>query len=245
MFVLLLVSYVLSAFVGTVLGRVIALGLYLATLLIALRAAGFSRKTARGLSLVMAVPSVVVLLLIVLTPDGLAIGLVAFWTAALTLTTLCIVVARVLRHEVITLQTVFGALSAYLLIGFMFAALYAVTATWVRAPFFAGGDPANSANLQYFSFVTLTTTGYGDLTAAGTLGRTLAVMEALLGQIFLVTLVARLVSVFGTTRAVPATRRPGRPVPREEHREQEGGPPQKQPRSRPDQGGHRARRDQV
>lgn len=240
-FVLLLVSYVLSAFVGTLLGRAIALGLYLATLLVALRAAGFSRRTARGLSIVTVVPSGFVLLLVVLTPDDVAVGLVAIWTAALTVTTLCIVVARVLRHEVVSLQTVFGALSAYLLIGFLFAALYTATAQWTPQ-FFAGGEPSTSANMQYFSFVTLTTTGYGDLIAATSVGRTLAVMEALLGQIFLVTLVARLVSVFGTTRPVPAAPQdgPGRLVPREQ-RDEEG--PRSGQGSSPDSPG--AGRDQV
>jgi hypothetical protein len=203
-FVLLLASYVLSSFVRTPLGGLIVLSLYLATLLIALRAAGFSRRVARGLSLLIVVPSVFVVLTVVLTPDDVAVGLVTLWAAALTLTTLCVVVGRIVRHEVISLQTVLGALSAYLLIGFMFAALYALTASWTPGPFFAGGEPATSANVEYFSFVTLTTTGYGDLTAAASLGRTLAVMEALLGQIFLVTLVARLVSVLGTTR--PASR---------------------------------------
>ena len=56
--------------------------------------------------------------------------------------------------------------------------------------------------MQYFSFVTLTTTGYGDYTAAGDGARALATIEAMIGQIFLATLVARLVSSFarGTRR---------------------------------------------
>jgi hypothetical protein len=208
-FVLLLLSYVLSAFsgsqvVGSQVVRLIALGLYMVTLLIAMRPSGSSRRRARALRGVMVVATLLVALLGRLFPGDAASGLVALWAAALTLATLCVVVLRILHHEVVSFQTVFGALSAYLLIGFTFTALYTMTASWSSGPFFVGGEASSSANLQYFSFVTLTTTGYGDLTAATVSGRTLAVMEALLGQIFLVTLVARLVSVFGTTRSVPA-----------------------------------------
>jgi hypothetical protein len=99
------------------------------------------------------------------------------------------------------MQTVFGALSAYLLIGFFFAALFTATAKLTTTPLFADGEPADSSAIQYFAFITLTTTGYGDLTPAGQPGRSLAVLEALAGQIFLVTLVARLVSVFGIERS--------------------------------------------
>lgn len=203
-FLLLLLSYALSAFSGTPFIRAVALVLYASTLLIALRVSRLSRWTVRCLSGVMVVVTLFMAFLVVVVAGNVAGGLMSLWNAALTLTTLTIVVLQVLQHEVVSLQTVFGALSAYLLIGFTFAALYSATARWSSDPFFAGGEAVSSANVQYFSFVTLTTTGYGDLTAASVFGRTLAVMEALLGQIFLVTLVARLVSVFGTPRsAVP------------------------------------------
>jgi voltage-gated potassium channel Kch len=61
----------------------------------------------------------------------------------------------------------------------------------------------NAQTLQYFSFTTLTTLGYGDFTAAGSLGRALAVLEALAGQVFLATLVARLVSAYAGSRRRP------------------------------------------
>ena len=65
-------------------------------------------------------------------------------------------------------------------------------------------EPANIRTYQYFSFTTLTTLGYGDFTAGGSFGRAVAVLEALTGQIFLVTLVARLVSAYrGPTRPDP------------------------------------------
>ena len=60
---------------------------------------------------------------------------------------------------------------------------------------------ASQRNLLYFSFVTITTVGYGDFTAATDLGRSLAITEALIGQIYLVTVVAAIVGGLGARRA--------------------------------------------
>jgi len=65
--------------------------------------------------------------------------------------------------------------------------------------FFANEQMGNTQTFQYFSFTTLTTLGYGDFTALYNSGRAVAVMEALTGQIFLATLVARLVAAFRTS----------------------------------------------
>jgi hypothetical protein len=85
----------------------------------------------------------------------------------------------------------------------MFTEIFSALNVFVAGAFFADGQPANSQTLQYFSFTTLTTLGYGDFTAVGSLGRAVAVLEAITGQVFLATLVARLVSAYGT-----AIRRP-------------------------------------
>ncbi|MFX0592646.1 potassium channel family protein [Melissospora conviva] len=86
--------------------------------------------------------------------------------------------------------------ASFLLIGFFYAACFAAVARFQSAPLFADGR----ADIQYFSFVTMATLGYGDLVPAGEPARTLAVLDTLTGQIFLVTLVARLVSIFGMER---------------------------------------------
>ena len=69
-----------------------------------------------------------------------------------------------------------------------------------RDPFFVQEATATTADYLYFSFVTLCTVGYGDLTAAGGLGRAMAVFDALIGQIYLVTVLALLVSQLGRLR---------------------------------------------
>jgi Ion channel len=112
-------------------------------------------------------------------------------------------VKRILSFSTVTGQSIFGAISAYLIIGFMFAVFYAAFAQLDGGHFFAGRQPGNSETFQYFSFTTLTTLGYGDFTAAANDGRAIAVIEALTGQVFLATLVARLVAAFRGPR-VPA-----------------------------------------
>ena len=91
-------------------------------------------------------------------------------------------------------QTVTGAICIYVLIGLLFVFLYGVLAVLGSGNFFAQGTDGTRSLRLYFSFVTLSTLGYGDYTAAGELGRTLAIVEALLGQLYLVTVIAVLVS---------------------------------------------------
>jgi hypothetical protein len=85
-------------------------------------------------------------------------------------------------------------LCLYLLLGLLFAFAYVAVQNLGGAPFFANGAAANSDRSVYFSFVTLATVGYGDYTARTNFGHTLSVTEALLGQIYLVTVVATIVS---------------------------------------------------
>ena len=126
------------------------------------------------------------------------------------------VVRRVLARPTVTMQSIYGALSAYLIIGLMFASFYAAIDHLGAGDFFADNQPANTQTFQYFSFTTLTTLGYGDFTAAENGGRAIAVMEALTGQVFLATLVARLVTAYrGPDRPEPPRPEPpgGRRLP--------------------------------
>ena len=94
-------------------------------------------------------------------------------------------------------QSVIGAICVYILLGIFFTFVYGAVAALQSGDFFAQGTDGTTAIRLYFSYVTLATVGYGDYTAAGDLGRILAVTEALLGQLYLVTVVALLVSHLG------------------------------------------------
>jgi hypothetical protein len=97
----------------------------------------------------------------------------------------------------ITLQTMFGVLCIYLLIGMLFGTLYSAIDSLTSNKFFISEEAVNISDFLYFSFSTLTTTGYGDLVAATNVGRSLAITEALIGQIYLVTVVALIVANLG------------------------------------------------
>jgi hypothetical protein len=107
------------------------------------------------------------------------------------------IIRELFRQESVTYQTVLGALCLYLLVGLFFSFLYGAVAAFTDGPFFAEGRTEETIDFLYFSFVTLTTTGYGDLVAVTDLGRMLAVTEALLGQLYLVSVVAVLVANLG------------------------------------------------
>ena len=107
----------------------------------------------------------------------------------------------------VRVEAVLGVLSLYMLMGMAYGFLYGAIDRFGAEAFFAGGDPATVSRCLYFSFTTLATVGYGDVVAGTDLGRTLAVSEALLGQIYLVTVVSLIVSNLGR----PARREPYRP----------------------------------
>jgi len=108
-----------------------------------------------------------------------------------------VVMLRLLLRPRITLDTLAGALTAYLQIGLFFAALYRLLNLVDSDAFFGPGVETSAQTYQYFSFITLTTVGYGDYTPATELGQTLASVEAIFGQVFLVTVVALTVSNLG------------------------------------------------
>jgi hypothetical protein len=107
-------------------------------------------------------------------------------------------VLRTLRtSREVRIEAVSGVLSLYMLIGLLFAFVYGAVDRLGGDPFFADGTPATVARCLYFSFTTLTTVGYGDLAARSDLGHTLCVFEALIGQIYLVTVVSLIVGNLG------------------------------------------------
>jgi Ion channel len=107
---------------------------------------------------------------------------------------------RISAHRVITVETVMGAVSVYLLVGMSFAFMYSAIAHLSGAPFFSGRSAATINAYLFFSYSTLTTVGYGNLVPEGNVGQTFAMLEALFGQIYLVIVVARLVSLWGQER---------------------------------------------
>ena len=125
------------------------------------------------------------------------VGLTYLLPVALLVTvTLPVTITRVLHHRRVSSETVLGALCAYVLIGLLFAFLFLAVSELRSEPFFVQPGEHVQSEYVYFSFVTLTTHGFGDLSPSVGLPQALTALEALLGQVFLVTLVARLVTLW-------------------------------------------------
>jgi hypothetical protein len=193
--VLLIGTYLLAAFSGAKLATELQVVLFAAILLAALRTSLMPRPWPAVIAVITVVGTAVTFYTSV---NGARVGKATedFWKALLLLAAVIMVVRRVLAKPEVTIQSIYGALSAYLIIGLMFASIYAGMWHLGTSDFFADNQPADTQTFQYFSFTTLTTLGYGDFTAAESGARSIAVLEALTGQIFLATLVARLVAAY-------------------------------------------------
>jgi hypothetical protein len=111
-------------------------------------------------------------------------------------------VIRTLRSSrAVRVQAVMAVLSLYMLIGMFFAFVFGAIDRLGGDPFFTEGTQATVSNCLYYSFTTLSTVGYGDLTARTDVGHTLSIFEALMGQIYLVTVVSLIVSNLGRRAA--------------------------------------------
>jgi hypothetical protein len=195
---LLIVSYLLSAFLP--IGRWVEglqVVLFSVVGLLALRSSTVPRRAVRVL-LIGAIISVPIFFAISFSKatGEVGSGIANVWSGLILLGAAALIVRRVLAFGTVTLQSIFGAISAYLIVGLMFAAFFAAIYHFSGDMFFAHGEKASTQTFQYFSFTTLTTLGYGDYTAAYSGGQAVAVLEALTGQIFLATLVARLVAAY-------------------------------------------------
>ena len=91
------------------------------------------------------------------------------------------------------MQAVAGALAVYLLLGIVFSFVITSMARSAHGPYFAQGTDGTESERVYFSFTSLTTTGFGDFSPAQRGGRAVAVLEKLTGQIYLVTVISLLV----------------------------------------------------
>ncbi len=120
----------------------------------------------------------------------------SLWLGMLSLLLLTVLtLAQVFRGGPITTGRIAGSIAAYLLVGFTWAFAYELVLTHVPGAvrIAESGDPRLA--LVYFSFVTLTTVGYGDITPVAPIARSLAMCEALVGQLYPAILIARLVSM--------------------------------------------------
>jgi Ion channel len=202
---LLLLMVLLSLVVTTVqvssldrLMQVIRSGVLAGTLLFALHTSGASR---RAYLICAGLIAVTVGVAAAFDPT-LRLGYAIQATGAFVLIVgvVLVVARRFAGHPIVTASSILAAICIYLFVGLAFATVYGFIAAVDSGPLFASGTDGNGAIRIYYSFVTLTTLGYGDFVPAADATRMIAVTEALLGQVYLVTVVALLVANVGANR---------------------------------------------
>jgi voltage-gated potassium channel len=145
--------------------------------------------------------AVVVSSLLLFTSSDELVGVAYLLPVMLLVTvTLPVTITRVLGHRRVSFETILGAVCIFVLVGLLFAFAFLAIDAFSDRPFFVQEGPHTQGEYLYFSFVALTTLGFGDLSPRTGLPQALVVIEALIGQIFLVTLVARLVTLWSYQR---------------------------------------------
>jgi Ion channel len=177
-------------------GRVTAVGVAGLTAIVAFTSSDVRPERVRLAALV-AVAAVVAALIAERVASDRLLG-IAFIGVAILLTIAAVTILRrvIVGASQVDFRTILGAVSVYALLGLLFAFVYFAVSRWNDREFFTGVAESRSSDYLFFSYTTLTTTGYGNLIPAGTVGQSFAVFEMLLGQIFLITLVAGLVSLW-------------------------------------------------
>ena len=195
--VLLMIDILVIGLAGTSVAATFAYApLTAAVMLMALRTSE-ARKSSMRVAWIAAILVVLLSAVVALTGLTSVNGYVYLLLFALLVLSPLGIGRRILISKRVTALLVIGAICVYLMIGLAFTFLY-LAINGVHPNFFAQGPQQDPSVYLYFSFVTLTTVGYGDFTAGAALPRVLVIFEAMLGQIYLVTTVARLVSLYNS-----------------------------------------------
>jgi hypothetical protein len=191
---LVMVTYVVSVSVTQAWAGSVVLTVQLATVWLTLRTSQARRVTRLVADIVLCLAALVaVVSLFAHNPGGERGGIFTVCCLLYLIAPLSIVRHLILRRQIDT-ETLLGAIATYLLIGMFFAFAYQAAGEFGSVPFFGPGGPGTLSQDLFFSFVTITTVGYGNLVPAANPGQTFAVAEAVTGQLFLVVAVGKIIS---------------------------------------------------
>jgi hypothetical protein len=193
---LVVVTYLLAVTFPNDRGHSIVLAIQIATVWLTLRTAQAPRSIRVGASLAfVGIAALAVADIFVVVLDQ-TLALAFAVSGLLYLLAPIVVVRDIATRRTVERETVLGAIAGYVLVGMFFAFAYRAIGILQPAPFFGAAGDGDTAQVLFFSFVTLTTTGYGNLVPAANPGQTMAVLEAVLGQLFLVTAVAKIITAW-------------------------------------------------
>lgn len=199
LYLLVFLLFTYPYFRGGGLNRAIQAVVYSGVMLTAVHAVGGTRRHSIG-GLVLGIPYLVSIWVMIVAPDATwGVTTAGLGTAFFLYTTVVLLLA-VLRTPRITTETIYGALCCYLLFGITWAHAYALL-SGLDTNAFRGVDGSGPdgqrtfADFLYYSYVTLTTLGYGDVVPSSAKAKSLAMMEAITGVIFVAVQIARLVGM--------------------------------------------------
>jgi hypothetical protein len=194
---LILITYALSAGLTASWASSLIVAVQIAAVWVTFRAAR-ARRTVQALAnAALGIAAVAAIVSLIVNYQFHTDAVVTWVSCLLYLTAPAAIVRHLLSRRLIDSETVMGAIAAYLMAGMFFAFLYRAIGIVQPHPAFFGAQGAGTFSQDlFFSFTTLTTTGYGDLTPAGNPGQSFAVLEMLIGQLFLITAVGKVVSTW-------------------------------------------------
>ena len=191
---LVIVTYVVSVSVDESRAASIVLLVQLVTVWLTLRTSQARRITRLIASVVLCLAGVVAIGSFFVHQRGTALGGIFAVSCLLSLIAPFSILRHLLLRRDIDVEALLGAVAAYLLIGMFFAFAYQAAGNLGSVPFFGSAGPGSLSEDLFFSFVTMTTVGYGNLVPAANPGQTMAVFEALTGQLFLIVAVGKIIS---------------------------------------------------
>lgn len=192
----IIVAFAVCPFLDGFVGMQMLTDLYLTAILLAAIQVASDRRSSFLVALALALPCVV------LKWSGIAAGATLAWHleelfgAIFIAYVLGLILSFIVRQQRVTTDVIMAAVCGYFLLGFMWAFIYFFVEAALPGSFqLAQGSSGAGAKFIYFSFVTLTTVGYGDVLPLSNAARSIAVLEAVMGQLYLAVTIARLVGM--------------------------------------------------
>jgi len=156
------------------------------------------------IALVFAVPAIIGNVVTALTPGNpLFVPTVVFGLLFVVFVT-SVIFRGVVMSPVVTTETLYGAITAYLFLGISWTWAYVLVELLHPGSFRSADGVVKPPDLTFLSFITLTSVGYGDILPVSPYARSLAILEAIAGQMYLAVFIARLVGLHGQSVEPPA-----------------------------------------
>jgi ion channel len=197
---LIVFTYVFSVGVSASWAASLVVTVQIATVWVVLQVSQARRGVRRVASVLLVISAVGAVVNLFAGREAWSHGSISLVSALLYLIAPISIARHLLFRRQVDQQTVLGALDIYLLIGMLFAFMYHFLGVVGSGAFFGTDGDGTIAQDLFFSFTTLATTGYGNLVPAANPGQTVAVLEMLSGQLFLVTALAKVISAYRPAR---------------------------------------------